>query len=240
MRIVFLAILLVVISNCRRLDPAETRSDRQSERQVTEQFYLLKLELNPLLRPLSSGMHGDLGCLRTAIERQSSGLVVVKGDVTRKVRAKRNGKTVLLTKVDPTVTSQLTSNLTPISGSYNQFTLPLYIKQLQTAQAGLGEEIAYQFVRDDTSKKILLRIDEITDDFNQYKLSAVIDGDSRRFEFMQLKFSASQQMKEMVRKMPKFLIDEPAGVTVKLELKENCRVDSKDGELWQGLTTDPL
>lgn len=238
MRIIFLAILLIVISNCRRLDTSETRSDQQASQHVTEQVYLIKLELNPLFRPLSSGMHGDLGCLRTTVEKQSSGLIVVKGDVTRKVRGKRDGKTVLLTKVDPTVTSQLTSNLTPISGTYSQFTLPLYIKQLQTARAGLGEEIAYQFTRDDSSKKMLLKVDEIDDNFTKYELSATIDGDNRRFDFMQLTFSEDQQMQEMVRKMPKFLIDEPAGVTVKLELKETCRVDSKDGELWRGLTVN--
>ena len=239
MKIVFLLILSVIVSNCRRLETSDTRSDQQADQQINQQVYLLKLELNPLLRPLSSGMHGDLGCLRTTVERQQSGLVVVKGDVTRKVRAKRNGKTVLLTKVDPTVTSQLTTNLTPISGSYNQFTLPLYVKQLQTAQAGLGEEIAYEFTRDDTSKKMLLKIDKIYkfgDNFTRYKLSAVIYGDDRRFDFAQLSFSESHQMKEMIRKMPKFLIDEPAGVTVKLELKDLCQIETKDGELWQGLT----
>ena len=237
MRIVFLSILLVIVSNCRRLETSDPRSDQQADQQTSQQVYLLKLELNPLLRPLSSGMHGDLGCLRTTVERQESGLVVVKGDVTRKVRAKRNGKTVLLTKVDPTVTSQLTTNLTPISGSYNQFTLPLYVKQLQTARAGLGEEIAYEFIRDDTTKKMLLKIDKIDNNFTRYKLSAVIDGDGRRFDFVQLNFSENHQMKEMIRKMPKFLIDEPAGVTVKLELKDICQIESKDGEPWQGLTS---
>lgn len=236
MRIVFLLILVVIVSNCRRLETSAPRSDQQADHQISQQVYLLRLELNPLLRPLSSGMHGDLGCLQTTVERQESGLIVVKGNVTRKVRAKRNGKTVLLTRVDPTVTSQLTTNLTPISGSYNQFTLPLYVKQLQTARAGLGEEIAYEFTRDDTIKKMLLKIDEIDDNFSQYKLSAVIDGDDRRFDFAQLKFSENHQMKEMIRKMPKFLIDEPAGVTVKLELKDVCRIESKDGEPWQGLT----
>ena len=237
MRIVFLSILLVIVSNCRRLETSDPRSDQQAAQQTSQQVYLLKLELNPLLRPLSSGMHGNLGCLRTTVERQESGLVVVKGDVTRKVRAKRNGKTVLLTKVDPTVTSQLTTNLTPISGSYNQFTLPLYVKQLQTARAGLGEEIAYEFIRDDTTKKMLLKIDKIDNNFTRYKLSAVIDGDGRRFDFVQLNFSENHQMKEMIRKMPKFLIDEPAGVTVKLELKDICQIESKDGEPWQGLTS---
>lgn len=237
MRIVFLLILLIIVSNCRRLETSDPRSDQQADQQTSQQVYLLKLELNPLLRPLSSGMHGDLGCLRTTVERQESGLVVVKGDVTRKVRAKRNGKTVLLTKVDPTVTSQLTTNLTPISGSYNQFTLPLYVKQLQTARAGLGEEIAYEFIRDDTTKKMLLKIDKIDNNFTRYKLSAVIDGDGRRFDFVQLNFSENHQMKEMIRKMPKFLIDEPAGVTVKLELKDICQIESKDGEPWQGLTS---
>ena len=237
MRIVFLLILLIIVSYCRRLETSDPRSDQQADQQTSQQVYLLKLELNPLLRPLSSGMHGDLGCLRTTVERQESGLVVVKGDVTRKVRAKRNGKTVLLTKVDPTVTSQLTTNLTPISGSYNQFTLPLYVKQLQTARAGLGEEIAYEFIRDDTTKKMLLKIDKIDNNFTRYKLSAVIDGDGRRFDFVQLNFSENHQMKEMIRKMPKFLIDEPAGVTVKLELKDICQIESKDGEPWQGLTS---
>lgn len=237
MRIVLLTVLLIVVNNCRRLETTDTRSDRSSERQISRQAYLIKLRLDQPLRSRSSEMqrHGDPGCSWTTVEHQQSGLVVVRGDVSRKVRAKRNGKTVVLTKVEPTVTSQLTSNLTPISGNYNKFTLPLYIKQLQVARAGLGEEIAYEFIHDDTNKKMLLKIEKIEDNFTRYELSATID--DRRFDFMHFRFSQNQQIQEIIRKMPGFLTDEPDGVTVKLELKATCKTNSKDGEPWQGLIT---